>query len=329
MLGGNKSSQRSPEAPAEPAPLALASSPAADAIGARGVTFGDGRERINERLKEVAGFEFKLDAKEASKLSELRALVAREPDGPATVWMKGARQWELVRFLRGHEHNPKEALEVLRKTSTWRAEHRVPELAQRFLDAGEDPTAPRKSPQFLRAYYPSRMIGTWQGRPVSLYRMGVVDFSGLLKQSSLQAIVDLQVFQMDTFWRMHPQGDAILIIDVGFADKEPNLPIQSVWDVQPFINGLLAVVKAIGKVVDPAYPESFSAIYITRPPLIFQSIWKVARLFVAERTRSKIQVLGTSQESLHPLHQAVSKALLPLFLGGTHTRDFPAAGRLK
>jgi hypothetical protein len=329
VLSGSRSSQRSREMSAESVSLVAAPLPVPGVSSPRGVTFGDGRERLAERLKEVARFEFKLDAKEAGRLSELRALIAREQDGPATMWMKGTRQWELVRFLRGHEQNPKEALEFLKKTSAWRAEHRVPELAQRFLDAGMDEAASRKSPQFLRAYYPSRMIGTWQGRPVSLYRMGVVDFKGLLKESSVDAIVDLQVFQMDTLWRMHPQGDAILIIDVGYSEKEPNVPIQSVWDVQPWVNALLTVVKASGKVVDPAYPETFSAIYITRPPSIFQSVWKIARMFIAERTRSKIRVLGSTAESLKPLHQAVAKELLPPFLGGTNTCDFPPAGRLK
>jgi hypothetical protein len=295
------------------------------------VRFGDGTDvPLQERLASVAHFSFMLSPAEELKMRELRAAIEREPASPETAWLKSMQDWEMVRFLRGHVLDIKETIEFASKTSAWRAKVNLPEIERRFFTECPTPDlhASRTSPEFFRAYYPSKLLGMSGRRPISLYRMICADFPGLLKESSMQAICDFNIFQLSMSWKLFPQGDGVLIIDLGHDELDTNLPVSSIWEIKSYVGALLKVVQFVAGQVDPAFPESFDRIFFTRPPSVFAGAWKIAQFFVSERTRTKINVLGSTEKSWEPMYKFIPRELLPPFLGGTNEAPFPPGGRL-
>lgn len=61
---------------------------------------------------------------------------------------------------------------------------------------------------------------------------------------------------------------------------------------------------------------------ILNAPMVFRGIWKVAKGFLDERTRKKIQVKGA--DYLPTLLEFVDEDKLPTFLGGKCTAPFPS-----
>ena len=54
------------------------------------------------------------------------------------------------------------------------------------------------------------------------------------------------------------------------------------------------LLKLIAEMSNNNYPEFLSAMIIVNAPMLFTGIYNVAKHFVDEKTRSKIQVIGGS-----------------------------------
>ena len=70
------------------------------------------------------------------------------------------------------------------------------------------------------------------------------------------------------------------------------------------------------------YPETMGNLFIVNAPMMFSGIWKVAKGFLDERTRKKIEVKGGS--FYKTLLEYADEEDIPEFLGGKCTIPFPS-----
>lgn len=73
--------------------------------------------------------------------------------------------------------------------------------------------------------------------------------------------------------------------------------------------------KAIAKIDQDNYPEHLCKMYIINAPGMFTGIWKFVRLFIDDRTKAKIQVLGKDYRDV--VTQQVEPKYWPTFMGGS------------
>ena len=79
--------------------------------------------------------------------------------------------------------------------------------------------------------------------------------------------------------------------------------------------GVLDFAKAIGKIDQDHYPEHLCKMYIINAPGVFSGIWRIIRVFLDDRTKAKISVVGADFKPL--LLQQIEEKYLPSFAGGT------------
>jgi len=214
---------------------------------------------------------------------------------------------------------------MLLGTSKWRHERKINDVVEK-VEKGE-----HEAIEKLKSYYPSGALGdTEDGNQVVLYRMAMVDFPALLKEFTTEELAILNIASLEMAWRKYPQGNMFLIIDLGFSEdeKKTNAPVDSIWKVQPYISALMKSVKVSSAEVDPNFPESFQKIFFVRVPSAFWASWKIAQYFVAERTRSKIEVLSSEKSIYNKIKQHLPDELIPTYLGGKHAMEnIPPGGK--
>lgn len=65
------------------------------------------------------------------------------------------------------------------------------------------------------------------------------------------------------------------------------------------------------------YPEILGATYIVNAPMVFNGVWAIAKNFVDEKTRKKINILGSGYKKV--LLENIDADNLPEILGGNCT----------
>lgn len=87
-----------------------------------------------------------------------------------------------------------------------------------------------------------------------------------------------------------------------------------------FDSKVIAFLKAFVNTVQEFYPAQCDQIFIINAPSIFNVLWKVVKIWLAEKTRNKIKIFKKGWEK--DLYQICDKSQLPKFLGG-YQNDFP------
>jgi hypothetical protein len=83
--------------------------------------------------------------------------------------------------------------------------------------------------------------------------------------------------------------------------------------------------KAIAKIDQDNYPEHLNKMFIINAPTVFTGIWKLIRLFVDDRTKAKIHVLGKDWQS--EVSKQIDQKYWPSFMGGTDDSWLKKGGR--
>jgi CRAL/TRIO domain len=77
------------------------------------------------------------------------------------------------------------------------------------------------------------------------------------------------------------------------------------------------LIQLMSGVAQDNYPEILGATYIVNAPMVFNGVWAIAKNFVDEKTRKKINILGGGYKKT--LLENVDAENLPSFLGGECT----------
>ena len=87
-----------------------------------------------------------------------------------------------------------------------------------------------------------------------------------------------------------------------------------ITSVNKQVYGLVKIAAQIGS---DYYPEIMGNMFVVNAPYLFAGVWAMVKGFLDERTRNKIQIIGSGFEKT--LLQYIDAGSLPTFLGGTCT----------
>lgn len=254
-------------------------------------------------------------------LSELNEKIALLGADEELRWVVHSTPLQREKFLQGHKLKPDRALELMVKCSKWRHSYGTDGLIQKYLE-------PTQHARFAKAYLPVGRIGEdHERRPVMLKRLAAVDFPRIIADLGLDKTVEYSIYIQEQLLEActrdeglpHP-GECLVVVDMGIEDMT-NPPFATLLEVRTWIQGLLKFLQPFAALVDPYYPEMFHKIFFTRTPPMFASVWALAKHFVADHTRDKIEILNGAKITPRLL-EFMPIEVIPSFLGGTN----PLAG---
>lgn len=212
----------------------------------------------------------------------------------------------LLRFLRARKFDLEKSLEMFTKYINWRAEKKVDDIYH--MDFSDVHNA--------KQYYPHLWFRTDKlGRPIFIERLGKLKFDKLTEEVAIERlelhfIQDYERLLNDMFpacskVKGEPVTNTCYIMDLkGVSAK---MFSNKVWD-------LLKVASKIGQ---DYYPEILGHMFIVNTPMFFYGMWNIIKVFVDEKTRGKIHILGSNYKK--DLLKYIDENDLPDFLGGKVT----------
>jgi len=81
-------------------------------------------------------------------------------------------------------------------------------------------------------------------------------------------------------------------------------------------NNDMGLAKEQSQVLQNYYPERMGVTFVVNAPWYLSTVWKIIQGWLEERTKRKIQFLGSDYQSI--LLQVIDQDVLPDFLGGTY-----------
>ena len=77
----------------------------------------------------------------------------------------------------------------------------------------------------------------------------------------------------------------------------------------------MRMVKYVAKLAQDYYPEVLGKLYVVNAPVLVSGIWSVIKGWIDEKTRSKINILGSNFHK--QIFEFCDHDQIPTFLGGT------------
>mmetsp|Transcript_3889 Transcript_3889/g.6850 ORF Transcript_3889/g.6850 Transcript_3889/m.6850 type:complete len:316 (+) Transcript_3889:158-1105(+) len=263
-----------------------------------------------------------LSAGEAAALAGLKAEIAAVGDGdPKYEWMLATDSVVQMRFLRGHKLSVPKAFKLLKQCSAWRHEYGTNDILTTW------PQDQSQEAILLRSKWPLGITGQdFSGRPVHFFHLAMTDFPKLLQHVSITTIVRYNVYLMEKALTKNPKGEAIMLLDLGHgADGKSAF---SLLTAARWLTSLLVFVKAMAKIADPYYPESYFRIYFCRLNRVLESMFHKVSSSMNDSTLSKVQLLSKS-DVLEKLLEDMPIESIPRSLGGTSIADIATGGIVK
>ena len=85
---------------------------------------------------------------------------------------------------------------------------------------------------------------------------------------------------------------------------------------------MYALLQKGSGIMQDNYPENLGKMFIVNAPMLFTGVWAITKSFIDERTRKKINILGSGYKSA--LLEEIDPSQLIDFLGGEKTSDLLA-----
>lgn len=236
-----------------------------------------------------------LTTRERDGLAALRAALVAQPKSDATAYALRTPDHVLLRFLHGHHFDEKRTLKFVVNACAWRVSQDVDTCPERW-EANSEMDA-----RVLKNTWPWGCVGrTAKGEPILVFRLAKTDLHTYMHKMRSTDIVDMHVARFERNLRMHPSGGAVFMLDLGYAeDEKANAPIHSMTSLGRWISSLTTYIKLLKTILDPYYPETFTAIVFTRTPGPFHWVFKGVRYLIAKDTMAKIHDFTPSKN-----HQA-------------------------
>ncbi|CDW51999.1 PRELI and CRAL TRIO domain containing protein [Trichuris trichiura] len=244
-----------------------------------------------------------LTALEESRLVELRSSLVNANTG------KIPNDAHLLRFLRAADFDVDRGQEMVVKSMMWRKQHNVDRILSTY-----------NTPVVFADYFP----GFWhnydlEGRPLYIFRLGQLDFKGLLRAVGEEGIMKhvlnfceegLSRTEEATKIFGKPISAWTLLVDLD------GMSIRHLW--RPAIRTLLDIIE----IVQENYPETMGSMLIVRAPRVFPILWTLVSPFINEKTANKFMIYGGSDYA-NCLCQYMEQKWIPDFLGGPCPVNIP------
>mmetsp|Transcript_14194 Transcript_14194/g.27600 ORF Transcript_14194/g.27600 Transcript_14194/m.27600 type:complete len:341 (-) Transcript_14194:85-1107(-) len=256
---------------------------------------------------------------EQAALEKLVVELAKTPPTlPGREWLLNeAGELTYLRFLRGHQLRVKKVVKLLKNTARWRVEYGTNDITKTW------PLVQTFEARLIRNHWPMAVTGKdFDQRPVHYFHMAHVDFPALVENVGVDILVRHNVYLMEMALQENPRGEAIMIVDLG---THKGLGAFSFLSLTKWLQAVVQFVKAMAKIADPYYPESYFRIYFIRVHKVFEKMYKTMSSNLAENTLSKVQVLP-EEGMFEALLEDIPKESLPETLGGESKVVFAKGG---
>jgi len=189
---------------------------------------------------------------------------------------------------------------------TWRKEKNVDQLINmEFPEMNQ-----------AKQFYPHGWLRTDKlGRPIFIERVGKLNLDKLLKVTTADRLATHfihdyekllnEIFPACSQAKGEPVYNTCYIMDL--KGMTAGMVSSKVWDL----------LKMTTKIGQDYYPEILGSMFIVNAPMFFYGVWNIAKHFVDDKTRNKINILGSGYKK--ELFKVVDENELPDFLGGKLT----------
>ena len=220
----------------------------------------------------------------------------------------------LHRFLRARGFDVHKATQMLMQYIIWRRDHAVDGILDSF-HYGEEHEVMKVFPQ---GYYKTDIFG----RPVYYQFLAGVNMDDLRLVTTEERWLRFQVYEYEnTILRRFPACSRA----VGrYVDQTCVVLNVDGVSTRQFGGEIRQILTKIASVSQDNYPEMLGKMFIINAPFTFRVIWAAIRPMLNERTKEKIEVVGTKSVAQSPL-SIIPAENLPEMFGGS---DNCSAGKL-
>lgn len=231
-----------------------------------------------------------------SELEDLSTLGQRLAD--VSHWKNDPS--EVVRFLRARPSDVDAAERMFRNMIAWRLANRVDTILQDY-----------EPPPIMWAYYPGAVLRDFDraGDPVYVGRIGVTDGVGMLQRFGRDEMIRHAIWIREFVSR----GEWIQRYET--RQGRPVRRVTLVEDLQGLSvshlnRQLLSVYGEIMRLDQDNYPETAKKLIIIRAPLLFRTIWKMAKFFFDPGVVEKM-VFVSAKHTAKVLEEYLDLHILP------------------
>jgi hypothetical protein len=210
----------------------------------------------------------------------------------------------LLRFLKARKFDLKKSSEMWNNYLTFRKEDSLEES----YDFPEFDVVKRHFPHF---YFKTDK----QGRPIYIERLGKINYNEIWK-----------VTTKERFLKYYARHNERLITNVlpSCSEAAGKRLHQGVYiidlngmSLKTASSGVMDLAKALMGMCQKYYPEVMGEMYIVNAPMLFYGIWNIVKLWIDDRTKQKIHIMGSNYQK--KLLEKIDAENLPDFLGGKAT----------
>jgi hypothetical protein len=209
----------------------------------------------------------------------------------------------LLRFLRARKFDLAKTKEMWVNFIKWRKDNGVDEIGSYVFSEIED----------LKKAWPHGYFRTDKlGRPIYIERTGQLKLKQLFKVTTEERLIK--------YWIQSYERLVNHIMPV--CSKVRGQRIEQTCTILDLKGGSTSImskqvydfVKLASSIGQNYYPESMGKMFIVNAPLLFSGVWAMMRPWIDEKTRAKIEIIGSKFEA--KLLEIIPAENLPDFLGG-------------
>lgn len=168
---------------------------------------------------------------------------------------------------------------------------------------------------YKRAYFGTDKIG----RPFYIDCSGSIDVKGIKENTSLDRMWLRYIHSYEELLKLRFLATSVthsLNIDkTTTAVDLKGFSIGKLWNKET-----TGFVKTASKIAQDNYPEMMGKMFIINSPIVFKTVWAVIKGWIDEKTRAKIEILGSGY--LKKVQEFVADDQIPTFMGGKLEADF-------
>jgi len=211
----------------------------------------------------------------------------------------------LLRFLKARKFDFNKTRDMWNDYYTWRKEERL--------------TEPFDYPELdtIKKYFPHLYFKTdKQGRPIYIERIGQ------LKHKDIWTVTS-----KERFLKYYARHSERMVTEIMPACSEASgtkihqafyiIDLQGM-SLKTASSGVMDLAKSLMGMCQKYFPELMGELYVVNAPMLFYGIWNIVKLWIDERTKQKIHILGSNYQK--KLLEKIDAHNLPDFLGGKATK---------
>lgn len=175
----------------------------------------------------------------------------------------------------------------------------------------------------LEKYAPGALYGVdKRGCPVYIDRIGKYDAPGILQAVTLAELSEHHVYELEVAERTKVK----LGLEKNGVPFRKHIVIEDLGGLgwSHLSSATTDLAKSIIQLDESHFPESMHKMFIINTPWIFNTVWKIIKPIVSERTVAKIEICGS--DYLDKLREVMDDDQIPAEFGGSNAKPLAQGG---